>query len=232
LAGALKIRPALQIPPSGTSLLPVDPYSINFGAFWTDSRNSLSPMNESEPEMGKPPKDEAAEPLLRVEPEPLTPEQIDELKSLAAKADEHWDRLLRTTADFENFRKRAAREKQEALRYANEGLIAKLMPVLDGFDLALAAARTGAPGADSAQSLSTGVAMVYQQLKSALAEAGLEEIDALGQPFDPRWHEAVSQTETAEAPEGQVLQQIRKGYKLRDRLLRPAVVIVAKAPAA
>jgi molecular chaperone GrpE len=74
--------------------------------------------------------------------------------------------------------------------------------------------------------------MIYQQLKNALAEAGLEEMDAAGRKFDPNWHEAVSQKETAEAPEGQVIQQLRKGYKLRDRLLRPAGVIVAKQPAA
>jgi molecular chaperone GrpE len=73
--------------------------------------------------------------------------------------------------------------------------------------------------------------MIQQQLKSLLIEAGLQEIDAAGKPFDPNWHEAVSEQETAEVPEGRVLQQLRKGYKLRDRLIRPATVIVAKKPA-
>ena len=73
--------------------------------------------------------------------------------------------------------------------------------------------------------------MVYNQLKAALAEAGLEEIDASGRPFDPNLHEALSQQETADVPEGQVLRQLRKGYKLRDRLIRPASVVVAKKPA-
>ena len=73
--------------------------------------------------------------------------------------------------------------------------------------------------------------MIQQQLKAALTEAGLEEVDATGKHFDPRFHEAISQQETAEVPEGQVLQQVRKGYKLRDRLLRPASVIVAQKPA-
>jgi molecular chaperone GrpE len=73
--------------------------------------------------------------------------------------------------------------------------------------------------------------MIYNQLKTALANAGLEEIDATGQPFDPNWHEAVSQQESAEVPEGQVLQQLRKGYKLKERLIRPASVIVAKPSA-
>ncbi len=74
--------------------------------------------------------------------------------------------------------------------------------------------------------------MIHQQLRNVLLESGLEEVDAAGKMFDPNWHEAVSQQETAEVPEGQVLQQLRKGYKLRDRLIRPATVIVARKPAA
>jgi molecular chaperone GrpE len=161
---------------------------------------------------------------------PLTAQQIEELKAKAAKADEHWDRLLRTAAEMENLRKRAARDRQEAVKYANESLLARLIPALDNFDMALAAANH-IEGA-SLESLKTGIAMIHQQFKSALVEAGLEEIDATDQPFNPNFHEAVSQRETTEAPEGQVVQQLRKGYKLRDRLLRPATVIVARKPSA
>jgi molecular chaperone GrpE len=168
------------------------------------------------------------EPLVPVEPATLTPEQLEELKQRAAKADDNWERLLRTTADFDNFKKRAAREKQDAIKFANESLLQKLVPVLDTFDMALAATQTNQPGA--VQSLQAGVSMIHQQLKSALAEAGLEEIDAADKPFDPNFHEAVSQQESTAVPEGQVLQQLRKGYKLRERLLRPATVVVAKAP--
>ncbi len=162
-------------------------------------------------------------------PDP-TPEQIAEWKVNAAKAAGHWDRLLRLNADFENFKKRAARERQDAIRFANEALLAKLIPVLDHFEMAQTAADSAPAG--PADSFKTGIQMVFNQLKAALAEAGLEEIDATGQPFNPNLHEAVSQQESAEAPEGQVLQQLRKGYKLRDRLLRPAGVVVAKKPAA
>jgi len=151
-----------------------------------------------------------------------------ELKEKASKADEYWDRLVRQTADFENFKKRTTREKQEAIRFANESLLEKLIPTLDSFDMALAAA--GNSQKLSIESLMAGVQMVYGQLKSALAEAGIEEIDAANRPFDPAWHQAVSQQETTEVPDGQVLQQLRKGYKLRDRLLRPATVVVAKNP--
>src|SRR6266478_8771756 len=108
------------------------------------------------------------EPLVAVPPEPLTPEQLEELKDRAAKAAEHWDRLLRTTADFENFKKRAAREKQEAIKFANESLLQKLIPVLDHFDMALAAAQNAQ--ADGAQSLHAGINMIYQQLKTLLVE--------------------------------------------------------------
>ena len=174
--------------------------------------------------------DSAGEPLVPVEPATLTPEQVEELKERAAKADDRWEQLLRTTADFENFKKRATREKQEAIKFANEGLLQKLVTVLDNFDMAIAAAQNDSSAAN--QSLQTGIQMIYQQLKNVLVEAGLEEIDASGKAFDPNLHEAVSQQETSNAPEGQVIQQLRKGYKLRDRLLRPASVVVAKAPAA
>jgi molecular chaperone GrpE len=160
----------------------------------------------------------------------LTPEQIAELQTHAAKAQENWDRLLRTTADFDNFKKRAAREKQDAIKYANESLVQKIIPVLDNFEMALAATQNSSSA--DIKSLQDGVAMIHSQLKSTLADAGLEEVDATGKSFDPNLHEAVSQQESAAVAEGQVLQQLRKGYKLRERLLRPATVIVAKAPAA
>jgi len=191
-------------------------------------------MKKTEAEIEKQP--EAAdssgetEPLVRLEAHSITDEQLEELTQRASKADEHWQRLLRTTADFDNFKKRAAREKQEAIKFANESLLQKLVAVLDNFDMALAAAPAGQ--GEAAQSMQTGINMIYQQLRNALLEAGLEEVDAAGKMFDPNLHEAVSQQETHEVGEGQVVQQLRKGYKLRDRLLRPASVVVAKSPAA
>jgi len=167
---------------------------------------------------------------LPVETHTLTTAELDDLKQRAARADENWDRLLRQTADFENFKKRTARERQDAVKFANESLLQKLLPVLDNFEMALAATQN-AP-AEGVKSLQDGVTMILQQLRQTLVDAGLEEIDALGKPFDPNFHEAVSQQESADVPEGQVLLQLRRGYKLRDRLLRPATVVVAKKPAA
>src|SRR5437016_6196202 len=159
-------------------------------------------MKKSELEMER--EQETTEPIVPVEVGTLTPEQLEELKQRAAKADENWERLLRTTADFDNYKKRAAREKQDAIRFANENLLEKLVPVLDSFDMALAATQNNQN--DVAQSLQAGINMVYQQLKSALTDAGLEEVNATGKTFDPNLHEAVSQQENAELPEGQVVQ--------------------------
>jgi len=184
---------------------------------------------DPKPETPRPdvPPDEAIVPA----PAPAA-EELAALRERAAKADEFWDRLLRTTADLENFKKRAARERIEAGQAASIALLQKLLPVLDHFEMAQSAAQTAAAPPSGIQSLQAGIAMVQQQFKSILAESGLEEIDATGKPFDPLIHEAVSQIETADVPEGQVVRQVRKGYRLRERLLRPATVIVAKKPSA
>src|SRR5690606_35242528 len=139
----------------------------------------------------------------------------------------NWDKYLRVFADFENYKKRAIRERSDAVKYANEALVEKLLPVVDNFEAAIAA--TNAPNA-TMDSVKTGVNMIYTQLKSFLSDAGVEEIDATGKPFDPNFHEAVSQQPSEEMPEGHVLQQMRKGYKLRDRLIRAAMVVVSKKP--
>jgi molecular chaperone GrpE len=165
-----------------------------------------------------------------VQPAQLTNEQLQDLQTQAAKADEHWERMLRLAADFENFKKRTAREQTDARKFANEGLIAKLLPILDNFEMAMQVAAD--PKASSIESLRAGVEMIQQQLRSALREAGVEELDAAGAAFDPNLHEAVSQAESADVPEGHVMQQLRRGYRLNGRLLRPATVVVARKPAA
>ena len=158
----------------------------------------------------------------------LTAAQLSDLQAKAAKADENWDRYVRAVADLDNYKKRALRERQDAIKYANEALVEKLLPIVDNFEAALLAANS--PQATNVESLKMGVNMIYTQLKNLLAETGVEEIDAANKTFDPNLHEAVSQQPSTEVPEGQVLQQMRKGYRFRDRLLRPAMVIVAKKP--
>jgi molecular chaperone GrpE len=161
-----------------------------------------------------------------VPPKEWTPAEIEDLQSKANQAQQWYDQLLRTAADLDNYKKRAARERQDAVRYANQSLMQKLVPMLDHFDMAMAAA--SGPNT-TVQALESGIAMIQQQLKSALAEAGLEEIDAQGKAFDPAFQEAVAQEESTQVEEGRVLRQLRKGYRFRDRLLRPAAVVVAKS---
>ena len=163
------------------------------------------------------------------EPPLITAAELTALQAKAAKAEEYLDHLRRSIADFDNFKKRSTRDRQEAVQYANEKLLLKLLPVLDNLDMAISAA--GAATSDDAKSIQTGVTMILQQLKATLTEAGLEEINATGQLFDPNLHEALMQQESADVPEGQVLQQHRKGYRLNGRLLRAASVIIARPPA-
>jgi molecular chaperone GrpE len=139
------------------------------------------------------------------------------------------DLAVRTQADFENFRKRAAREKDDAIKYANASFLDRLIPILDNFELGLNAARTGAANSP----IIAGMDMVSRQLADFLASSGVEAINAEGQPFDPNLHEAVAQEESPSVKEGVIIRQLRRGYKLRDRLLRPATVVVSKgAPSA
>ncbi len=156
-----------------------------------------------------------------------TAEELAELRVQAAQGAEAQERFLRLYADFENFKKRAARERDDVRRAATEGMISRLLPVLDTFDMAMTAA---AQPNTSLETLKAGVQMIQGQLRGVFAEQGLEEIVTEGSDFEPALHDAVAQQETTEVPEGRILQQTRKGYRIKDRLLRPASVVVAKAP--
>ena len=134
------------------------------------------------------------------------------------------DLALRSQADFENFRKRAAREKEDAIKFSNASFLERLIPILDNFELGLNAARAGAENSP----ILMGMDMVAKQLTDFLLGSGVEPVNGEGQPFDPNLHEAVAQEESATVPEGTVVRQLRRGYKLRERLLRPATVVVSK----
>ena len=155
------------------------------------------------------------------ESEPVGPKTMKEAQAMI---DDLNDRLVRQAADLENFRKRSQREKDEARQFANQGLLEKLLPVLDNFEMALVAA------GDADPAIRDGVQMIYDQLFAVLKGSGMEPIDAMGEAFDPNLHEALSQEETADVNEGTVVQQVQRGYKLNERLVRPARVVVAKAP--
>ncbi len=146
------------------------------------------------------------------------------LSALQADLDKMRDQALRGQADLDNYRKRAAREKEDAFRYANMAFLERLIPILDNFELGLSAAR----GESQGGAIISGLDMVARQFNDFLASSGVEVIDAEGKPFDPHVHEALAQEESAEVADGVVIRQIRKGFKLKDRLIRPANVIVSK----
>lgn len=148
--------------------------------------------------------------------------------ALTAQLAEVQERYVRLYADFENFKKRAARERDEVRRATTESVLGRLLPVLDTFEMAMQAAAQANTNLDS---LRAGVSMIQGQLRNTVADYGVEEIDAVGKPFDPSLHEALSQQETTEVADGHVISQNRKGYRMKDRLLRPAAVVVARRPA-
>ncbi len=160
----------------------------------------------------------------------ISVEELENLKARAAKADENWDKFLRAAAELDNYRKRVAREKEELARYTSERVVAALLPVLDNLERAIDAAQKH--GADNA-SLLDGITQVYSQFRRSLGEFGLQDVIAnAGHPFDPNIHEAVSHIESGEHPEGHVVEQLQRGYKLAERLLRPARVVVSKGSTA
>src|SRR5947209_12777166 len=166
-------------------------------------------------------------------PSPYAPapaaEQIegeDPMAGLQADLDRFRDLALRSQADFENYKKRCVREKEEAIKYANNSLLQRLVAIIDNFELGLAAAKE--QGQQSP--IYSGMVLVQKQLNDLLAENGLQPIEAEGKPFDPNLHEAIAH-EPSKYPEGTVIRQARRGYRLKDRLLRPARVVVSSGPA-
>jgi molecular chaperone GrpE len=147
---------------------------------------------------------------------------LSEEDKLRAERDSLLDRLARMQADFENARKRAAKEQQEYRDYALVDTIKTLIPVLDSFDRAL---KTSPEKSE----FHAGVELIHKQLQDALAKIGVREISAKGEQFDPRFHEAIEMVDTEEAEDHQVLEELQRGYKLKDRLLRPAMVRVARS---
>src|SRR6266513_5904773 len=150
----------------------------------------------------------------------------DAMAGLQTDLDRFRDLALRSQADFENYKKRAARENEDAMKYANKSLLERLIPIVDNFELGLSAARAEAEESP----IYSGMSLVLKQLNDFLTENGLQPIEAEGQTFDPNLHEAIANEPSEEVPEGKVVRQTRRGYRLRDRLLRPSTVVVSSGP--
>jgi molecular chaperone GrpE len=148
--------------------------------------------------------------------------EVSEQQKLRSERDTLLDRLARMQAEFDNARKRAAREQQEFRDFATADAIKALLPALDSFERALRAPDT------RANEFRNGVELIYKQLQDALTKLGVRPVPAKGEPFDPRVHEAIEMVDTNEVPDHHVVEELQRGYKLKDRLLRPAMVKVAQ----
>jgi molecular chaperone GrpE len=153
--------------------------------------------------------------------EPSAPES--ELQKLKAERDSLLDRLSRAQAEFENARRRASKEQQDFRDYASSDAIKSLLPVVDSLERALQVRSEPAE-------FRSGVELIYKQLQAVLARLSVNPIPAKGESFDPHFHEAVEMVETSDVPDHQVIEELQRGYKFKDRLLRPAMVKVAKNP--
>ena len=147
--------------------------------------------------------------------------EIDKLKK---EAEEYKDKWLKVHAEYENTRKRLEKEKHDHIKFANEDIISKLFPIMDNFDMAFAAMEK----AEDKEAVMEGIKLVQKEFHRVLEENGVERIETVGKEFDPNLHEAVQAVETEEVPDGEIVEEVRSGYLLNGRLLRPAQVKVAK----
>jgi molecular chaperone GrpE len=174
---------------------------------------------------------EAAEETKNEEAEETVDPQTEleqEIEKAREEAQKNWDLYLRERADLENARKRHQRDREDAIRFANDRLLKEMIPVLDNLERAI---EHSEQGADDNQGLLEGVNMTINQFRKALEDFGAKPVNALGEEFDPNLHQAMGQVESSEQAPNTVVSEFQKGYLLHDRLLRPSLVMVAKAPA-
>ncbi|TQR10606.1 nucleotide exchange factor GrpE [Psychrobacillus soli] len=157
-----------------------------------------------------------------VEEVELEVEEVDELTLVKQQLEEEQNKAIRLRADFENYKRRVQLDKEADYKYRAQSVLSDILPVLDNFERALAVETTS----EEAASLAKGVEMVYRSLLDAVSKEGLEPIEAEGVPFDPNFHQAVMQEKDDSKDSGIVLQELQKGYKLKDRILRPSMVKV------
>jgi molecular chaperone GrpE len=150
--------------------------------------------------------------------------QIEALKKDAEKAKEYWDQILRLKAEFENTKKRLERDKQDAIKYANEKLLLEILPIVDNLDRAMSSLDEG----HDPEKVKKGLHIAQGELHEVLAEHGVEVVKSVGEAFDPNRHEAVGVVENDEKEEGTVLDEVQKGYLLNGRLIRPSKVRIAQ----
>lgn len=150
----------------------------------------------------------------------------DKLEAAQLESKQNYDRLLRVSAEFENYKKRTTREMDEFRKFANESILKEMLPVVDNLERALELTDAGD---GSAKCFLEGIQMTHKEILKVMSQFGVKPIEALDQAFDPLYHQAIMQEETDDKPENTVIKEMQKGYLLHDRLLRPAMVVVSKA---
>lgn len=161
--------------------------------------------------------------VAEAQAEEMADQGQDELARLKTEVEETQQRFVRAQADFDNFRRRTQKEKEELAKYASMKLVTELVPVIDNFERAMATV----PEGTESESFSKGIQMIFRQLETVLNNEGLTAMDTVGQPFNPEFHQAIMQVESDEYEEGTVVEEVQKGYMLKDKVLRPAMVKVS-----
>ncbi|MBW1840250.1 MAG: nucleotide exchange factor GrpE [Deltaproteobacteria bacterium] len=183
------------------------PHAVEAGA-----EEDVHPENDSEKNGGE----ESTDPLREMELR---------LESLEQEAKENHDRFLRVSAEFENYKKRAAREMNDFRKFANDNIVRAMLPVVDNLDRAI---ESSGDDQQTVSSVVEGVNMTLKEILKVFEQFGIKPFESLGEPFDPGFHQAVMQEETEDHPDNTVIKELQKGYMMHDRLLRPAMVVVSK----
>ena len=194
---------------------------IDGGNEETEAANEMPPADEEASETAATEADGDEE--NKTDPD-IVKEMEEKLEAATQESKDNYDRLLRVTAEFENYKKRATREMQDFKKFANQSLIKELLPVIDNLELAL---KSLMEDKKVAQNLIDGVELTYKNILKIFEKHSVAQIEALGQPFDPNFHEAVMREETDDHPENTVTNELQKGYLMHDRLIRPSMVVVA-----
>lgn len=187
----------------------------------------LERQPEESPEQDQRGEEKVSEPVDKALEKLTKEELLEKARELQKESEKNYDLYLRSQAEMENLKKRNRKEKEDYLKFANESLIKDMLPVLDN----LATALSHSDNENNVHALKEGIRLTLKGLKDTLSKSGLEEVKALGEPFDPCFHEAVSEMDDPKAKPGSVLTELQKGYTLNTRLIRPAMVVVSRQKA-
>ena len=188
---------------------------------------SLEVQTKQSPEQERRGDEKASEPVDQALEKLTKEELLEKAREIQKESGQNYDLYLRSQAEMENLKKRVRKDKEDYLKFANESLLKEMLPVLDNLEKAL----SHSDNENNVHALKEGIRLTLKGLKDTLSKSGLEEVKALGEPFDPSFHEAVSQVDDPNAKPGIVLTELQRGYTLNTRLIRPAMVVVNRQTA-